>query len=276
MTTTGHEAVFQDGAAYERFMGRWSRLTGRLLVDWLQIPPQRAWLDVGCGTGAFTQVVLASCDPESVVAIDPSEKHLTYARSQVQDRRVDFRAGDATAIEAKDHAFDVCVAALVLNFIPEQGKALAEMRRVVRPGGTVAAYVWDFAGRRSISQHLWDAITAISPDAEAVRRNALQADVSHPDTLTRLFGSKELADIETRSLDIRATFRSLDDYWKSNTDFASAVGLYCRTLSAEQVDTLRRKLGEILPADDQGQVSFPARAWAIRGTVPRPPSGALP
>jgi ubiquinone/menaquinone biosynthesis C-methylase UbiE len=269
VTSTGYEADFQDGAAYERFMGRWSRLAGQLFVDWLQIPPQRAWLDVGCGTGAFTQVILATCDPKAVVAIDPSEKHLNYARLLVQDRRVEFRVGDATAIEANDHAFDVCAAAFVLNFIPQQRQALAEMRRVVRPGGTVAAYVWDFAGRRSISQHLWNAIAAISPDAEVVRRNALQADDSHVDALTRLFRSEKLADIETRSLDILATFESLDEYWRSNTDFASAAGLYCRTLAGEQVDALRRKLREILPANDKGQVLFPARAWAIRGSVPQ-------
>ena len=264
---TGYEAVFQDGAAYERFMGRWSRLTGQPFVDWLQIPPRRIWLDVGCGTGAFTEVILASCDPKAVIALDPSEQHLAYAKSRTQDKRVNFIMGDATAIEAEDHAFDVCTAALVLNFISLQGKALAEMSRVVRPGGTVAAYVWDFAGRRSLSQHLWDAIASISPDAEAVRRNTLQVEASHPDTLARLFRAQSLADIRITSLDIRVTFESMDDYWTSNTDFSSAAGLYCRSLPIEQLSGLRRTLQTTLPAGEKGEISFPARAWAIQGTV---------
>ena len=264
---TGYEADFGDGLAYERFMGRWSRLTGRLFVDWLQIPPQRSWLDVGCGTGAFTEVILASCDPKAVIALDSSEQHLAYARSRIRDERADFRVGDATAIKAKDHAFDVCTAALVLNFISQRGEALDEMCRVVRLGGTVAAYVWDFAGRRSLSQHLWDAIAAISPDAEAVRRNALQADTSNPDALVRMFRAQSLADVEIKSLEIQVTFESMDDYWKSNTDFSSAAGLYCRSLPIEQLSALRRTLHTILPADEKGEISFPARAWAIRGTV---------
>ena len=264
---TGFEAVFGDGVAYERFMGRWSRHIGQLFVDWLQIPPQRSWLDVGCGTGAFTEVILASCDPKAVIALDTSEQHVAYAKSRSRDERVDFRVGDATAIDAEDQTFDVCTAALVLNFISQQGKALAEMCRVVRPGGTVAAYVWDFAGRRSLSQHLWDAIAASSPDAEAVRRNALQADASHPDALARLFRTQRLADVHVRNLDVQVTFESMDDYWKSNTDFSSAAGLYCRSLPIGQLSALRRTLDTILPTGEKGEISFPARAWAIRGTV---------
>ena len=264
---TGYEAVFRDSVAYERFMGRWSRLTGKLFVDWLQIPPQRSWLDVGCGTGAFTGVILERCDPKAVIALDSSEQHLAYAKSRIRDERADFRVGDATAIKAKDHAFDVCTAALVLNFISQQSKALAEMSRVVRPGGTVAAYVWDFAGRRNLSQHLWDAIAAISPDAEAVGRSTLQADASHPDALARLFRAQSLADVQIRSLEIQVTFESMDAYWKSNTDFSSAAGLYCRSLPIEQLSALRRTLHTILPADEKGEISFPARAWAIQGTV---------
>src|SRR5262249_41075648 len=160
-----NETLLQEGLAYERFMGRWSRLAGRLFVDWLAIASRQRWLDVGCGTGAFTEVVLSSCDPEIIVAFDPSEQQVAYARSRIEDKRVSIRIGDVTSIDAPSNAFDVAVAALVLNFIPNQEKAAAEMARVVRPGGTVAAYVWDFAGRRSITQHLSDALSIVAPHA---------------------------------------------------------------------------------------------------------------
>ena len=164
----GIPASLADGLAYERFMGRWSKLTGRLFVDWLKIPPQRRWLDVGCGTGAFTEVILSSCDPKAVVAFDPSERQLAYAFSRPHDERVTFCLGDAMTIEADDSEFDVAASALVLNFLPDQGRAMREMCRVVRPGGIVAVYVWDFAGRLNITQHLTEAIASISPDAERV------------------------------------------------------------------------------------------------------------
>ena len=267
MTEAVYQALFDDAIAYERFMGRWSRIAGRLFVDWLQVPPRRRWLDVGCGTGAFTEVVLGTCDPQAVVGFDRSEMHLAYAKARISDPRVAFKVADAVAIEAEDGEFDVAAAALVLNFVSDQRKMVAEMSRAVRPAGSVAAYVWDFAGQRNISQHLWDAIAAVTPDAEAVRQHAFQVAVSHPDALVKLFISAGLDNVGSTALDIFPTFESFDEYWTANMGFATPASRYCASLPPERQAAFRQKLRSILPHDEKGQIGFPARAWAVRGTV---------
>lgn len=268
MPKTEYNPEWQDGAAYELFMGRWSRLIGSLFVEWLHIGPRHRWLDVGCGTGAFTEVILSSCDPAAVVAIDPSERHIAYAKSHVRDRRVRFQVGDATSIDSRDDGFDVATAALVLNFIPNRAKAVAEMSRVVRPGGTVAAYVWDFAGRRNISQHLWDAIPAVIPDAGMATQTALQADSTRSEALVDLFRSAGLAQIGTTKLEATATFAGFEDYWNSNTGFSSPISKACRALSAAQLATMQGHLRATLPMEESGTIAFPIGASAVRGSLP--------
>lgn len=267
MTEAAYQAHFDDGAAYERFMGQWSRMAGHLFVDWLQIAPQSRWLDVGCGTGAFTQVILAACDPDAVVGFDKSGMHLAYARSRINDPRVDFRIGDAAAIDVEDDSFDVAAAALVLNFVSDQSRVIAQMCRTVRPGGTVAAYVWDFAGHLNISQHLWDAMAATTPDAETVRQHAFQVAGSHQEALRQLFLRASLDDVRTAALDIFPTFASFDEYWAANTGFPTSASRYYGSLPPDLQNVLRQKLRDILPHDDKGQISFPARACAVRGIV---------
>jgi ubiquinone/menaquinone biosynthesis C-methylase UbiE len=137
--------TFDDGAACERFMGRWSRAVGAIFLGWLAPKPDARWLDVGCGTGVFTELVVETCAPASVVAVDPSTQQITYALTHPIERRADFRVADAQALPFPDGAFDIVASSLVINFIPDRPRGIAEMRRVARRGGTVAGYVWDFA-----------------------------------------------------------------------------------------------------------------------------------
>jgi ubiquinone/menaquinone biosynthesis C-methylase UbiE len=262
-----NEPNLAPGLAYERFMGRWSRPIGRQFIDWLGVPPHQRWLEAGCGTGAFTQVILSTAQPRSILALDPSEQQIAYARACIRDDRVQIRIGNAMSIDAPDGAFDVAAAALVLNFISDQRKAVAEMVRVVRSGGTVAAYVWDFAGRRNVTQHLSDAIAAVSPDAERSARAAQQADTTRPEALATLFQSVGLVGVETKSLDITARFDDVDDYWTSNMTLMSsisAIGMAGGSLSTERV---RAQLMQRLPTTADGKITFDARAWAVRGTI---------
>jgi ubiquinone/menaquinone biosynthesis C-methylase UbiE len=262
-----HDAVFADGVAYERFMGRWSRLTGQLFVDWLRIPPHARWLEVGCGTGAFTQIILSACNPSAVVAFDPSPEQVDFAGSQLTDHRVQLKVGDVAAIDASDGEFDVAAAALVLNFVPKQAQAITEMRRVVRCGGMVAAYVWDFAGRRNISQHLVDAVSELAP-AKTAASTILNAQSTGPFALTRLFESAGLKMVETRYLEIVATFKDFNDYWASNTGFKSPAANLYNSLQANQIQLVQEQLRDTLPSDAHGQILVQARACAVRGTVP--------
>jgi ubiquinone/menaquinone biosynthesis C-methylase UbiE len=140
---------FDDGAAYEQMMGIWSRFAGEIFLDWLAPPPGWRWIDVGCGSGAFTELLVERCAPGEVLGIDPSEGQLAFARARPASRVAEFRQGDAMALPFPADRFDAAVMALVLVFVPEPAKGLAEMVRVVRPGGTVAAYVGHAGGRLS-------------------------------------------------------------------------------------------------------------------------------
>jgi ubiquinone/menaquinone biosynthesis C-methylase UbiE len=147
--------TWASGAAYEPYVGRWSRLVAREFVAWLTIPQGARWLDIGCGTGALSQSILDVASPREITGIDPSEGHITFARQQVRDRRVSFRLGDAQALPEAPASYDAVVAGLVLNFVPQPSRAVAEMQRMARVGGTVAAYVWDYARQMQLMRYFW-------------------------------------------------------------------------------------------------------------------------
>src|SRR5579883_2436886 len=165
MTALSHGDVWASGAAYEPYVGRWSRLVAREFLAWLRLPVERRWLDVGCGTGALSEIILKHAAPREVIGIDRSAGYVAYVRRQVQDPRAHFGVGDARALPYAAAIFDVAVSGLVLNFVPEPERAAAELARVTRAGGTVAAYVWDYAGRMELMRHFWDAAVALDPTA---------------------------------------------------------------------------------------------------------------
>ena len=138
--------LFTDGEAYERLMGRWSRLVGEKFLDWLALSGGLICLDVGCGNGAFTDVLVAWCGPAAVTALDPSEEQIAHARQRTTAKVTEFQVGDAQALPFAPNSFDAAIMALVISFLPDPAKAVAEMARVVRPGGWVATYMWDIPG----------------------------------------------------------------------------------------------------------------------------------
>ena len=164
--------TFDDGAAYDEFMGRWSRAVGAVFLDWLAAPRKAAWLDVGCGTGAFTTLIVKTCKPARVAAVDPGAAQIEFARRQPVAKRADFRVADAQTLPFSDGTFDVVASALVINFIPDRARAVAQMRRVTRPYGTVGGYVWDFADDRSPSWPFNRALSGLGIDAAAAARHA--------------------------------------------------------------------------------------------------------
>ena len=157
--------TWASGVAYEPYVGRWSRLVAREFVRWLAVPLQARWLDIGCGTGALSQIILEVAAPQLVRGIDASEAYCAFARKQIQDARAEFLVGDAQALPVESAAYDVVVSGLLLNFVPQPGQALREMVRAVRKGGTVAAYVWDYAGQMQLIRSFWDAVVAVDPRA---------------------------------------------------------------------------------------------------------------
>jgi len=255
---------WSSGDKYEPYVGRWSRLVAREFLRWLEIPTGSQWLDVGCGTGALSQTILQFANPASVKGIDRSEGFITFAKEHTQDNRVQFDVGDATALMADSGAFDATVSGLVLNFIPQPERAVAEMTRVTRSGGVVAAYVWDYAGRMQLIRHFFDAAMALDPNAVELDEGS-RFPICQPDPLSRLFESTRLHNVEVRPVEVPTVFRDFDDYWSPFLGGQGPAPSYAMSLSDERRAALRERIREGLPFASDGSIPLVARAWAVRG-----------
>lgn len=256
--------VWADAAAYEGYVGRWSRLVARELLAWLAVPAHGRWLDVGCGTGALSQTILEQAAPKEVVGIDPSEGYVRNAREHVDGAAARFDVGDSRSLPYETGTFDAVVSGLVLNFVPEPARAAAEMVRVARAGGVVAAYVWDYAGEMQLMRRFWDAAVALDPaalDLDEGRRFP----IGKPEPLSGLFRAAGLRTVEVRAIDVPTRFRDFDDYW---TPFLGGQGPapgYAASLPDERRTTLRERIRASLPVSADGTIPLTARAWAVRG-----------
>ena len=258
-------SAFNSGAAYEPYVGRWSRVVAPAFVRWLDAPPGIHWLDVGCGTGALSSAILAGARPRAVSGVDRSAAFIAHAREQVDDDRLDLREGDALALPFDDGAFDATVSGLVLNFLPDPNRGLAEMARVTRPGGIVAIYVWDYAGGMELMRYFWDTAVAIDPGAAAWDEGQRQTPLCRPDALARRFDEAGLLDVETRAIDVPTVFRDFDDYWSPFLGGQGSAPTWVATLDDERRAALRERLRANLPIDADGGIRLTARAWAARG-----------
>lgn len=252
------------GDRYEAYIGRWSRSVARQFVAWLEPRAGLDWLDVGCGTGALTAIVLEAAQPRSVIGVDPSSGFIEHARSLVRDPRARFMLGDAQRLPLEDATVDIAVSGLVLNFVPDPERAVAEMRRATRTGGIVAAYVWDLAADMQLIRRFWDA--AIAEDrAAAALDEARRFPLAARSPLEGLFQAAGLGSVETVALDVPTIFRDFDDLW---TPFLGGQGpgpAYVATLEATARERLRERLRGSLSTEVDGSIQLIARAWAIRG-----------
>ena len=256
-------ATWAAGDRYEPYVGRWSRRVAPEFLAWLGIPAGKRWLDVGCGTGALSQTILASAHPAEVTGIDPSEGFLAFARTRAP--QAEFRVGDAQALPFDDYRFDAAVSGLVLNFVPDSAKAATEMRRVVRPGGTAAAYVWDYAGEMQLMRRFWDAAAAVDPAARNLDES-LRFPLCRPDALRALWTTAGLQDIQVRTIDVPTVFKDFDDYWSPFLGGQGPAPTYCMSLPEDHRKRLRQHLRDTLPIEGDGSIRLMARAFAVRGT----------
>jgi ubiquinone/menaquinone biosynthesis C-methylase UbiE len=256
--------VWASGAAYEPYVGRWSRLVAREFLAWLNMPEGREWLDVGCGTGALSRTILETVSPSQVKGIDPSEGFVQFARDHILDKRATFDVGDARSLPDKDEVYGVAVSGLVLNFVPQPGAMVAEMARVVRPGGTVALYVWDYAGKMEMIRYFFDAAVALNPEAVEFDEGA-RFPVCKPEALQALFEKAGFAEVETRPIDAPTHFRDFDDYWTPFLSGQAPAPRYAMSLTEERRAELRDYLRGHLPLKADGSIELIARAWAVRG-----------
>jgi SAM-dependent methyltransferase len=258
------DKLFTDGEAYERLMGRWSRIAARAFLDWLNPAKNLRWLDVGCGNGAFTEELIARCAPATVTAIDPSEDQLAYARTRPGVRMTDFRVGDAQNLPFADSSFDIAVMALVISFLPDPGKAAAEMARVVRPGGSVASYMWDIPGGGSPVHPVYLAIESMG----LMPGRPLNPAASERDALQRVWTNAGLESVETSVIRIRTAYSDFDDFSESNVVPIGPQGKIIAGMSATAREELRTRLRDHLPISSDGRIVYDSFANSVKGQVP--------
>ncbi|WP_249688562.1 class I SAM-dependent methyltransferase [Microvirga sp. 3-52] len=247
-------------------MGRWSRRVAPRFVEWLAAAPGSAWIDVGCGTGILTGAILEQGEPSRVLGLDSAPGFLEVARARLDDPRATFVQGDAQALPEPDGAVDVAASGLVLSFLKDKPGAVREMARVVRPGGTVALYVWDYAGHMQLMRHFFDAATDLDERARDFD-DGIQAPVCRPGLLQRLFREAGLADVAVTAIDITTEFESFDDYWAPFLGGTGSGPKYCMSLTEPAREELRERLRARLPTGPDGEILLAARAWAVRGRV---------
>jgi ubiquinone/menaquinone biosynthesis C-methylase UbiE len=258
------QSYFTDGAAYDRLMGRWSRAAGEVFLDWLSLPPGLCWLDVGCGTGVFTELLLERCQAQSASAVDPAADQIAYARTKPANKLVDFRLADAQSLPFDDRTFDAAAMALVMSFIPDAAKAVAEMKRVVKPGGTIGTYVWDFLGNASPPQPLRTAVEAMGypvPPMPGHHNSQLEK-------LRGYFAGAALDEVGARTIEIEVAYPSFDEYWSAQTALANPPVQHIRKMTETELGRLKAYLREHLPTDKTGRIAYKARANAAKGRVP--------
>lgn len=266
MTSTRPSDSWNRGDPYELYVGRWSHLVAHEFLDWLNLPSSLRWLDVGCGTGALTAAIWDKCQPAELIGIDPSEGFLTKARARLEGNAA-FRVASALDIPLRDAEVDVVVSGLVLNFVSNTALGLAQMRRTAVAGGTIAAYVWDYAGKMELMRYFWDAAVELNSAARELDEG-VRFPLCHPDALEVAFRDANLSAIQVGPIDIPTRFVDFDDYWAPFLGGQGPAPSYAMSLDEASRNRLRDRIRKRLPTESDGSIPLVARAWAIQSRVP--------
>ncbi|QCU78597.1 class I SAM-dependent methyltransferase [Citricoccus sp. SGAir0253] len=255
-------------AAYETYMGRWSRRLAPRFLQWLEAPPQGHWLDVGCGTGALTEAICATADPASVLGCDPSEEFIAHAREHVRDERAGFAVAAAPGLPVREGGYDSITSLLALNFMAEPEAAVAEMAALAAgKDSLVSACVWDYGEQLQMLDRFWHAAAALDPHARELDEGR-RFRLCRADALDTLFRRSGLRRVHCGPLFLRMVFAGFDDYWGALLNGVGPAPAYVASLDGDRREELARRVRDELPGGPHGRITLMARAWAVRG-MPR-------
>lgn len=256
-----------SGAEYDRWMGRWSRLLAQEFLKWLDLPAGLRWLDLCCGSGVITEAIVECSAPASIVGVDVSIEQINFARQHRTRPNVTFEVANAIDLPFADASFDAAVCGLGLNYLPNPSKGLEEFCRVVRSGGTIAVYVWDYVHGARFLREFWDAATAVDGEA-ATFDQALRFPICTEEGLRTVFERAKLKDLSLTALEVVTRFTGFDDYWNPLLTGQGSAPNYLATRDKKTQAAIRERLRAALPANAEGAIELPARAWAIRARRP--------
>lgn len=251
------------GDPYEYFMGRWSSVMAPEFLRWLNAGAGKNWLDVGCGTGALSQAIEKNCSPQGLSCMDPSEGFIEKARQRISTKAA-FRVGSVDGIPFEDACFDTVVSGLAFNFFPDPAKALAEMKRVSKPDGVIAAYVWDYAGRMDFLRYFWDAACEVVPDSK-VYDEGLRFPICDTGNLSRAFTDAGLHGVESSFLDIETVFTDFQDYWNPFLGGQGPAPGFLMGLEEKAREAIKEKVKERMKVEADGSIRLTGRALVVRG-----------
>ena len=253
-----------SGEAYERYMGRWSRLVADQFVTKLGVWPGASWVDVGCGTGELSRAILAHGEPSRVAGFDASAEFIHTAISTTPDHRASFRQADARSLPLPGESVDASVSGLCLNFVPLPAVAAGEMHRITRGSGTVAAYVWDYASGMEMLARFWEAAVALDPGA-SVADERTRFPMCEPNALRSLFQGAGMVEVTNWAIEVPTVFENFDDFWQPFLSGQGPAPGYVASLSPERAEALRARLHDTLTAGPGGEIRLTARAWCVSG-----------
>ncbi len=257
---------WRSGIAYEMFMGRWSILIAQKFLNWLAVPPARSWLDVGCGTGSLSKLILERHQPKEIISIDSSSDFISHAQRSITNPSVHFKVGLAQSLELDSNSIGAVVSGLVLNFVPQPEVAISEMLRVAELGGNIGIFIWDYADGMQMLRYFWDAAVELDNKAsefdEGIRFPLCQK--GQLESLVRKVGLKQ---VEATPIEVKTVFQNFDDYWQPFLGNVGPAPSYTMSLNKKDRQELENKLRKSLPIEDNGSISMTARAWAVKGTA---------